>query len=159
MLKSVAPLALGLALIAGAPVTASAQDNVMELVRSDLRTQARALVTEAMALPDSQAQKFWPIYGEYERERALWTDRRMALIKNYAAQFETLTEQQAKTLADDWFDLQEGRLDLWEKYYKRVAKALSPSIAARFIQVENQVNLIMDVQVASEIPLVFKRGN
>lgn len=158
MQKPFTPLALALTLAVALPAAATAQENLVELVRADLRTEAQAIVTAAMALPDSQATKFWPVYREYERERALWNDQRAALIKRYAAQYATLTEDQAKDLAGDWFDMQEQRLDLWEKYYKRVSKALSPSVAARFIQVENQLNLVFDLQIAGELPLVIKRA-
>jgi epoxyqueuosine reductase QueG len=147
----------GLCLAAAHP--AHAQANLMEVMRSDLRADAQKVVAVAMALPSADAEKFWPIYREYELERAKLGDQRVAIIKRYAEQYKTITEEQAKALAKDWFGWQEQRLGLWKKYHGKVADALSESVAARFIQVEYQLNLVFDLEIAKEMPLVFKVGS
>jgi epoxyqueuosine reductase QueG len=147
----------GFCLAAANPV--HAQANLMEVMRSDLRADAQKIVAVAMALPSADAEKFWPIYREYELKRSELGDRRVALIKRYAEQYKTITEEQAKALAKDWFGWQDQRLALWRTYHEKIAKALSESVAARFIQVEYQLNLVFDLEIAREIPLVFKVGS
>ena len=136
--------------------TAAAQEDLMQLVRSDLRAQAQSLMTEAMHLSNDDATKFWPIYREYEFERSKWTDGRIALIKTYGENFESMSDTLATRLAQNWFKLQDSRLKLYKTYHQRVAKAVSPIVAARFLQVEYQINLVIDLQIAEQMPLVFK---
>jgi hypothetical protein len=142
-------------MLAVVPATAVAQQNIIELLRTDVSAQAQALMDAGMQLPETEATTFWPIYREYGLERSQWGDRRLALIKSYADKYETLTEQDAKQLGEEWFKVQEDRLKLWKKYYQRVSKNVSPSVAARFIQIESQINMLIDIQIAQEIPLVF----
>ncbi len=144
------------ALLMAVNTAASAQANLMELVRSDMRTQAQTIMTAAMQLSNDDAEKFWPLYREYELERSQWGDQRLAFIKSYAEQYESITDEAAKQLADQWFKLHENRLKLWKDYYKKFEKEISSSVAARFIQVENQLNMILDIQIAQELPLIFK---
>ncbi len=144
------------ALLMAVNTAASAQANLMELVRSDMRTQAQTIMTAAMQLSNDDAEKFWPVYREYELERSKWGDQRLAFIKSYAEQYESITDEAAKQLADEWFKLHENRLKLWKNYYKKFEKEISSSVAARFIQVENQLNMILDIQIAQELPLIFK---
>jgi hypothetical protein len=40
------------------------------------------------------------------------------------------------------------------KYYEKVKTATTPIIAARFIQVEHQLGLILDIEIASQMPLL-----
>jgi len=144
------------ALLMAVNTAASAQANLTELVRSDMRTQAQTIMTAAMQLSNDDAEKFWPVYREYELERSKWGDQRLAFIKSYAEQYESITDEAAKQLADQWFKLHENRLKLWKDYYKKFEKEISSSVAARFIQVENQLNMVLDIQIAQELPLIFK---
>ena len=137
------------------PTAGAAQANLLELVRSDLKADAQAIMTAALDLSDKEGESFWPIYREYETARAQWGDQRVALIKQFAEKFDSLSQADAKSLADQWFKLQEDRLKMYRKYHDKVAKAVNPAVAARFIQVENQLNLVMDIQIAGEMPLVF----
>jgi len=93
---------------AAAQVTEGPQTNkYLELLRQDLRTKKTALVTEAMDLTDAQAAVFWPIYDEYSREmRAVW-DGRIANITLYAENYERMTNEMAKQIADKVFKLDE----------------------------------------------------
>ncbi len=150
---------LMLALAAALPLVgpAAAQESpLLELARSDFRTQKVAIVTAAMQLDEEQSSKFWPVYREYQAElTALW-DRRLALIKDYADTYQIMTDQKAKDLAQGVLRLEEDGVKLRRKYFDRMSKALTPVIAGRFLQVENQVDLLVRLQIASELPLIQK---
>ncbi len=137
---------------------ADAQENLMSLIRSDVRAEAQQIMTLAMQLSNDDAAKFWPIYREYELERANWGDRRIALIRMFAEEYETLSDDVAEDLAEEMFELLGDRLELYEDFYERFADDVSPSVGARFVQVERQLNMIMDLQIAQELPLVFTVG-
>ena len=137
-----------------AATTASAQQDLIEVLRADARADKVAVVTESMNLDDDEGERFWPIYREYELELSKIGDRRIALLKRYAESYETLKNNDVKKLAKEWFSLQEDHLKLKKKYYDRMEKALSASIAARFIQVEHQIGLLVDLGMVETTPLV-----
>ncbi len=142
--------------ILGALQPADAQENLMALLRSDVRAEAQEIMTFAMELTNDEAVNFWPIYREYELERARWGDRRIALIRTFAEEYEMMSDDVAANLAQEMFDLLEDRLELYKDFYEKFADDVSPSVGARFVQVERQLNMIMDLQIAQEMPLVFR---
>ena len=157
---------LTFALLAAAPL-ASGQDTkkmnatrevnlraYVELLRSDLRSQKVAIITEMMQFSEAEDAKFWPIYREYETELAKVNDQRIALIEEYAAKYDQLTDAVADKLARGALDVEAQRHTLKTKFYDRFASALSPKTAARFLQVENQILLLLDLQIAASLPVV-----
>ena len=142
--------------ILGAVQQADAQQNLIAMLQSDVRAEAQRIMTFAMQLSNDEATNFWPIYREYELERARWGDRRIALIRTFAEQFEMLSDDVAEDLAEEMFELLGDRLELYQDFYERFAEDVSPSVGARFVQVERQLNMIIDLQIAQELPLVFR---
>ena len=159
--RSVTTLVVGLFLVAGVLATAvpaqaqaeTQNEQYMELLRQDLRTNKLAVMTEAMALTDEQGEVFWPIYREYQTNLSKVGDKRIAMIKDFAEHYEDMTGEKAKEITKNWFGQQKERLGLLEKTSKKIAKATDPVTAARFIQVENAVDMIVNLQIASELPL------
>jgi hypothetical protein len=149
---------LSLALVAGVSLYAQEtyQESYLELLRADLKTQKVAIVTVNMGLTDAQGQVFWPIYRKYDAELTTFNDQRIALIKDYAENFEKMTDTKADALSKQVFALLGKRLKLQEKYYEEFAKALNPVLAAKFMQIERQINALVDLQIGSEIPLITK---
>ena len=138
------------------PTIAAADDmeKYVEMMRSDLRSGKTALLTEALKLSDADGQKFWPIQREYETELAKVGDQRIQLLKDYAAAYDSLTPETAKSLMDRAFKLESSRLSLLKKYTDKVSKDVSPMVGARFAQVEAIVNSLVDLQIRAETPLV-----
>ena len=128
-------------------------DKYVELLRSDLRTQKVQVLTEALDLPEAQAAAFWPIYREYENELAAIGDRRVSLIKRFAEGYGKMTSAEVDSFARDYFAVQKDRIKLREKYFKKVEKATSSVTAARFVQVENVIGTLVDLQINAEMPL------
>ena len=150
--------AVTILLVAGVSSPSSAQsptpEAYMELLRSDVRTAKVEILTDALALSATQGEAFWPIYREYGTELAKLGDRRIAMIKAFAETYGSTTDEQATLFAKDWFALQSGRLKLRKKYFDRVSKAVSPLVAAQFMQVENVAGMLIDIQIAAELPLM-----
>ena len=146
---------LWLAVMMAAPALAHAQqDAYVELLRSDVKTQRVAIVTEVMQFSDSASAIFWPIYRQYELESSQIGDDMLGLIKDYAASYDSLTEEQAKALAERSFKIDEAQLKLKKKYFKKVQKELGSVTAAKFTQIENQIGLLIDLQIAQSLPLI-----
>jgi hypothetical protein len=142
-----------------APQTpASAEDTnltaYVELLRSDVRTQKVAILTEMLQLTDAEDVAFWPLYREYDVELSKLADERVAMIRDYAASYGSVTEAQADATVRKAIDIERRRTALLEKYYDRMKTALSARTAARFLQVEHQLLLLIDLQIAALLPVV-----
>ena len=161
MLRHARPLSYLLAAVTiailWAPVAGFAQQNldeIIELLRADIRTGKIGWMTEAMQRQRQQSEVFLPLYREYQNELMAIGDERIALAKDYAEKYASLTVEEAKDISKRWFDQQERRFKLLKKYHDKVAKAVDPVVAARFVQVENTLQMAIDLQVASGTPLM-----
>lgn len=135
-------------------VPALAQSDLIELMRSDLRTEKMAIVTKAMQLTEAQSELFWPVYKEYETDMVKLNDERVALIKDYAASYSSMTDEGAKDLISRSFKLQEARTKTLKKYVSKMSKAVDVKTAARWAQVEHALGAAIDLQIGSELPLM-----
>ena len=124
-----------------------------ELLRSDVRTLKVAIITEVMGFTETEDAAFWPIYRECDVEMAKLADERLANIRDYAAAYGTLTDERAASLAAKAIDLATRRTAATAKCYERVKAALSPRTALRFLQVEHQLQLLIDLQIAAALPV------
>jgi hypothetical protein len=124
-----------------------------ELLRSDVRAQKVAIITEVMGFTEAEDAAFWPIYREYDLEMAKLGDERVALIDEYVRSYSQMTDATAEKLGSKALDLEARRQAVKAKYHDRVKKALSPQTALRFLQVEHQLLLIIDLQIAAALPI------
>jgi len=142
-------------MMVAAPVYAQGNvDSYIELIRSDLQTQTKALITEAMQFTDDEAKVFWPMYREYELESAKLGDRRVALLKEYAANYETMTDEKTGKLINESFAFQKDRVELRKKYYEKAVKLMGIKRAAQWAQIENQIQNLVEAKISSQIPLL-----
>ena len=133
---------------------ALAQTDLIELMRSDLRTEKMAIVTKAMQLTEAQSEAFWPVYKEYQTQLMKLNDERVTLIKDYAASYDSMTDESAKDMIARSFKLQEGRTKLLKQYVAKMGKAVDVKTAARWAQVEYALDSAINLQIASELPLL-----
>ena len=126
----------------------------LEVMKSDVKTQRRALITEAMGLSEEQAQKFWPIYKEYEIEYDKLVDRELDLLKEYADAYKGMTDEVADILISKAMDIDQSQLDLHKKYYEEFKDELGGKVAAKFRMVDNRINLMINLQIAINIPVI-----
>jgi hypothetical protein len=127
-----------------------------ELLRTDIRAQKVAVITGVMELTEDQDKKFWPIYRQYETDLAKINDDRIALVKNYVGQYDQLTDETADKIARGALDLELRRHNLTSTYYDRFKSALGAKTAARFLQVEHQILLLLDLQIAASLPIASR---
>jgi hypothetical protein len=158
-------MALGLPLISAATLRAASPApavnpdsgnlrTFVELARSDIRNEKSVILAENMDFTTDEAVEFWPIQHDYEMDLNKLLDRRYNLIMQYARDYPNMSAEQAKRLSEQVFDLEEKRTDLKRKYFKKFCKVIPPQKAARFFQIENQLNMTIDLQVAAALPLI-----
>jgi len=152
------PAAKPAATPAATPAAADARDvnlrAYVELLRADVRGQKVAILTEMMDFTEKEDATFWPIYREYDVELSKINDDRVTLIQEYAKNYEKMTDAVADRIASGALGLEGRRHALKLKYYERLKSALSPKLAARFLQVENQLLMIIDLQISAALPVV-----
>jgi hypothetical protein len=107
-----------------------------------------------MQLDEKQARIFWPIYNQYEADLDKLGNEKLAIIQEYAANFLTMTNEKADELAQRVMALDDQRMALRRKYYDLMKKSLPAIVAVRFFQVENQIQLLVDLQIASNLPII-----
>lgn len=141
---------------ASEPPDAANLRTFIELVRSDLKTQKAIVIAENLPMAEEEAAEFWPLHREYEAELSKLNDQKLALIARYANLHNTgtITDQQATALAKESFAYETKRTDLKRKYFKKFTKVIPATKAARFFQIENQINLALDLRVAASLPLI-----
>ena len=124
------------------------------LLRENVSAEKAKLVGTVMQFDAEDAAKFWPIYRDYEAELNKLNDLRVANIKEYARTYTEMTEAKADELIKDAMIFQKQRDELLGKYYERVKQELGAITAARFLMVEHQLLLIIDLKIVSSLPVV-----
>jgi hypothetical protein len=148
-------LALAALLTVGLGTVALAQvHNEISLTRSQIQTDRQAIVAGNLPMGEEQAKAFWPLYREYRAELAKLGDRFVALVENYAKNYDTLTDVQAQAMVDEFFAIQKEETKIKSAWAPKLGKVLPPKSLARFVQIENKLDAIIRLELADEIPLV-----
>jgi hypothetical protein len=126
----------------------------IELLRTDVMKQRTQIMSAVMQLDAEQSVVFWPIYKDFESDYKKIGEGIVGLISNYAKNYDTMTDKVADQLGTKLLDLEQQRNDLKRKYFGRFKTELDPITATRFLQVENQLEKIVDLEIASELPVI-----
>jgi len=126
----------------------------LALLRRDLRADKKKLIALNVPLTETEATKFWPVYDQYASDMSKIYDEFYAVIKEYAANQKTLTDAQASSMITRWAALQVQQAQVRQKYIPIVEKVIPGRKAALFFQIDRRLYALMDLQVASQIPLV-----
>jgi uncharacterized protein (UPF0216 family) len=153
---------LAIALCTGISTGAVAQEteitadikNQIEAMRTVLQTERKILIMNEMTLTSEEAENFWPLYDEYRAEAKKIGDLRVKVITDYAANFESMTDEMANKLLDDSMKFEEQSVKLEKKYLKKFRKILPGIKVTRYFQLENKLDAIINFDLASEIPLM-----
>jgi hypothetical protein len=126
----------------------------VELARNDVKLQKATIIAENLPLTETEGAEFWPIHREYETELSKLNDRKLVLIREFISEEKQMTNEQARILAKDVFKIEEQRTALKRKYFSKFQKVIPATKAARFFQIENQLNMVLDLSIAGALPLI-----
>ena len=126
----------------------------LALLRRDLKADKKKLIALNVPLTETEATKFWPVYDEYTGEMSKVYDEFYSIIKEYAANQKTLTDEQASSMINKWAAIQVKQAQTRQKYIPMVEKVIPSRKAALFFQIDRRLYELMDLQVSSQIPLV-----
>ena len=131
-------------------------DKDIKLLRKDIRSEKKQLIALNLVLTDTEATKFWPIYDKYVAELKKIYDVRIELIKEYADNYDKMTDAMAASLNSRSAAVDQSIVALRQKYIPLVAKVLPGKKSALFFQIDKRLGLLVDLQIASELPLVIQ---
>jgi Spy/CpxP family protein refolding chaperone len=137
---------------AGAPKAASDQD--IQMLRADIRAQRKEITAQNMTLTADEATKFWPIFDQYRQEAIKPNDERWALIKDYAANYNTMTDAQAQDYIKRSTAVDQQLLSLRMKYVPVFEKVISAKKTALWYQIDRRIDLLINLQLSAVIPVV-----
>jgi len=152
--ESSIPLLL-IALCLALPAAAGESDEAnLEILVSTLQANKKAMVAVNLGLDDAEAKAFWPVYDRYEGDLASVSDRLVALIGDYTANFTSMSDEKAAKIVKDFLALERERADVREKYLKPFSEALPGRKLARFYQIENKIHAVLRYELARDIPVI-----
>jgi vacuolar-type H+-ATPase subunit D/Vma8 len=135
-------------------LNAQTKNDFLELAREVLKAEKKAVVAEAMQLSETESQPFWTLYSEYETALYMVQNKRIALIKDFSDNYNSLTDEKANEIWLNFMKYKKENLKLKKRYYNKFKKIVSPGKAAQFMHVENKIETLIDAQLALDIPLI-----
>jgi Spy/CpxP family protein refolding chaperone len=129
-------------------------DQDIQMLRSDLRAQRKQVTAQNMNLTPDEASKFWPIFDQYRQEALKINDERWALIKDYAANYNAMSDAQAQDYIRRSTAIDQALLSLRMKYVPLFEKVISPKKTALWCQIDRRIDLLINLQLSSRIPMV-----
>lgn len=133
-------------------------DDQIQVARSALNADRKATVAETMQFNEQEAKAFWPLYEKYRAEMDKSADALVKLIKEYGQLYPDVPDERARVMLKELGELQAQRVETRTSYLKKMEKVLSPAKTLRFAQVESRLDLALQIEMASHIPLVPIEG-
>jgi hypothetical protein len=137
-------------------ISLSAQntDDYMEVQRGVLKTEKKAVVADAMSFTEEESTVFWPLYNEYNDKMYTLNTKGYNLIKDYAKNFESMTDEKAVELWNENMKVKAELAKLEKTYFKKFQKIIPAKKAARYFQLESKIRTLVNAELALEIPLL-----
>ena len=154
-----ASLILITGLLAALPALAQDERDVIEVIRTQIQADRQALVAQNMQLNPTESEEFWPLYREFQLERAEISDRRVNLIMEFRDNYSNLDDERAEELLKEGIKIQNDKVKLWKKYRRKIDRILPASKTLRFFQIESKLDTIIDFDLARSIPLAIMPKN
>ena len=133
---------------------AQSDADMWELTKTDLKTEYKAIIIETLMFSDAEADVFWPIFNDFMTSKNLLLDEDMKLLKDYSDNYDTIDDAKIDELVKKAMDLDAERLKLRKSYFKKVSKVLPKRKAGKLYQIDNQISILLDFQIISQIPII-----
>jgi hypothetical protein len=134
------------------PTGTTEQD--IQMLRENIRDSRKKITAANMNLTADEATKFWPIYDQYQQELNKIGDVRWNLIKSYVANYPNVSPDQAQDFMNKSSSIDQQMIALRDKYISQFEKVISPKKAALWYQIDRRIDLLVNLQLSSLLPLV-----
>ena len=129
-------------------------DEDIKLFRKDLRSQRKQIIAANLVLSGEEAEQFWPLFELYTQDLVAKQDQKYVLLKDYAQDYATMTDEQAEKYVRGRAAVDQEMLQIRLKYFPLFRRVLSGKSTALFFQLDWRLGLVMDLQLASQTPLI-----
>lgn len=151
-------IALCLLALVAVPVMAAEDQSAsnMEILRDKIKADKKLLVAANMQLTEAEAEKFWPVYEEYQKELASLNKRWAVAIEEYAQAYGTdkMTDELAKKLVDEVIAIDEAEATVKKNFVPKLSAVLPSMKVARYLQIENKIRAVGNYELAASVPLM-----
>jgi hypothetical protein len=141
------------------PTSQQVRDQDIDLLRKDIRSKKKQLIAANLKLTDAEATKFWPVYDQYTADLVKINNDKYALMKDYADTWGTMTDAQADDLTKRALAVDAQVAQLRIKYVPIFSQVLPGTKTATFFQLDRRIQAMIDLQLASQFPLVQAQDN
>lgn len=141
-------------LVNGLAIAQDKPADQMEILREKARADKKLVVATTLALTEGEAKAFWPVYNAYQSDMITHYDKLLSLIDRFTQAYDTMTDQTATQLLNEYLALEAKHVALLKSYVPRFQRVLPARKVARLYQVENKMRALVNYDLAQQIPLV-----
>jgi hypothetical protein len=141
-------------LVNGVAIAQDKPADQMEILREKARADKKLVVATTLALTEGEAKAFWPVYNAYQSDMVTHYDKLLSLIDRFTQAYDTMTDQTATQLLNEYLALEANHVALLKSYVPRFQRVLPALKVARLYQVENKMRALVNYDLARQIPLV-----
>ena len=101
-----------------------------------------------MNLTSAEAEKFWPVYNDYQKQKNLIQREKIMLIRDFNQNESTLTDKQMTEMGDKLINYISEESSMAVSFHKKIGNVLPPVKVIRYYQAENQykIQLLKELQ-------------
>ena len=111
------------------------EEDISPTAMDRVQAQRVAFITEKIDLTSKEAEKFWPLFNEYERkERSIRQQYQSRQQKRPI----DMTNEEAKAQLLSHFDMEQELLDLKREYFLKLAEVVSPKKLTGFNRADRE---------------------
>jgi len=152
-MKFLSVLLLLLSVSTSAPAQ-TALDQQIALARQAAHTDRQVLIMGNVNFTSDESAEFWPAWKQYRAAVSANGDRMLRLIKDFAENYDEMTDMKARELLSDSFSIKMQDVVLKQNFAKQINKFLPTTKVMRIIQIENKLDAAIQMKMAADIPLV-----
>jgi hypothetical protein len=108
--------------------------------------------TKKLNLTSQEAEKFWPVYNDYQTQRNQIQIEKLKLNRNFNLNESTLSDKQLEEMGDKYVDCLVQESNLAVVFHKKLKEVLPPAKVIMYYQAENQykIQLLNELQTAKQ---------
>jgi len=128
--------------------------NEFELVKDIFGKEKRSLIAENIDLTEEQMEVFWTIYDDYDSDHGKILKVRFDLLSNYTSKYSSMSHEVAEDMIDDLVKSRKKEVRLEKKYARLIRRKINAKAAARFIFMEDYIQLKIREHILSDLPFI-----
>ena len=126
----------------------------MQALREAVKADKKAFVASNLDLTPAEAQKFWPIYDQFQRALAVVQQERAVSLEGLLSRGQAMTNAYAKQLGSASLAADDDEVRARHRLYNRLIRVLPAIKAARYLQLEGKIRAVQAYDIAAAIPLI-----